>query len=120
MRSEQGATTTWERWDGKDSRNHPMFGGGLTWFYNTLAGVNIDESQPGYKHVVIKPQLLKDLEQVTYSKMTPYGMLKVDISHKDFNGQMRVTVTVGATATVWVPGAEMSEIIGQGIYNFEF
>ena len=117
---EQGATTTWERWDGKDSRNHPMFGGGLTWFYNTLAGVNIDESQPGYKHVVIKPQLLKDLEQVTYSKMTPYGMLKVEISHKDFNGHMRVTVPVGATATVWVPGAEMSEIIGQGIYNFEF
>ena len=57
---------------------------------------------------------------MTYSKMTPYGMLKVEISHKDFNGQMTVTVPVGSTATVWVPGAEMSEIIGQGIYNFEF
>ena len=117
---EQGATTTWERWDGKDSRNHPMFGGGLTWFYNTLAGVNIDESMPGYRHVVIKPLLLKDLEQVTYSKMTPYGKLKVEIEHKDFSGMMTVTVPVGATATVWVPGSESSSTVGQGIYNFKF
>ena len=117
---EQGATTTWERWDGKDSRNHPMFGGGLTWFYNTLAGVNIDESMPGYRHVVIKPLLLKDLEQVTYSKMTPYGKLKVEIEHKGFSGMMTVTVPVGATATVWVPGSESSSTVGQGIYNFKF
>lgn len=117
---EQGATTTWERWDGKDSRNHPMFGGGLTWFYNTLAGVNIDESEPGYKHIVIRPLLLKDLEQVTYSKMTPYGKLKVEIEHKGFSGMMTVTVPVGATATVWVPGSESSGTVGQGIYNFKF
>lgn len=117
---EQGATTTWERWDGKDSRNHPMFGGGLTWFYNTLAGVNIDESMPGYRHVVIRPLLLKDLEQVTYSKMTPYGKLKVKIEHKGFSGMMTVTVPVGATATVWVPGSESSSTVGQGIYNFKF
>jgi alpha-L-rhamnosidase len=117
---EQGATTTWERWDGKDSRNHPMFGGGLTWFYNTLAGVNIDEAKPGYKHIVIRPLLLKDLEQVTYSKMTPYGQLKVEIEHKGFSGMMTVTVPVGATATVWVPGSESSSTVGQGIYNFKF
>ena len=117
---EQGATTTWERWDGKDSRNHPMFGGGLTWFYNTLAGVNIDESMPGYRHVVIRPLLLQDLEQVTYSKMTPYGKLKVEIEHKGFSGMMTVTVPVGATATVWVPGSESSSTVGQGIYNFKF
>ena len=117
---EQGATTTWERWDGKDSRNHPMFGGGLTWFYNTLAGVNIDESSPGYKHTIIKPHLLKELEQVTYSKMTPYGLLKVEISHKDFSGTMTVTVPVGTSATVWVPGSETSSTVCQGVHEFKF
>ena len=35
---EQGATTSWEQWNGSDSRNHPMFGGGLTWFSKMLAG----------------------------------------------------------------------------------
>lgn len=80
-----------------------MFGGGLTWFYNTLAGVNIDESQPGYRHTVIRPLLLKGLEEVKYSKMTPYGLLSVEISHKDFCGRMTVIVPVGSTATVCLP-----------------
>lgn len=117
---EQGATTTWERWDGKDSRNHPMFGGGLTWFYNTLAGVNIDETQPGYKHTIIKPLLLKDLEQVTYSKMTPYGQLKVEIEHKDFTGKMTVTVPVGATADVYLPHTCAPQRLSQGTYTLMF
>ena len=117
---EQGATTTWERWDGKDSHNHPMFGGGLTWFYNTLAGVNIDESQPGYRHVVIRPLLLKDLTNVCYSKMTPYGLLKVEILHENFSGQMTVIVPVGATATVYLPHSCTPQKLSQGTYTFTF
>lgn len=116
---EQGATTTWERWDGKDSRNHPMFGGGLTWFYNTLAGVNIDESQPGYRHTVIRPLLLKGLEEVKYSKMTPYGLLSVEISHKDFCGRMTVIVPVGSTATVCLPHSSPVHLV-QGTHILTF
>jgi hypothetical protein len=33
---------------------------------------------------------------------------------------MTVTVPVGATATVWVPGSESSSTVDQGIYNFKF
>ena len=47
----QGATVTWEHWDGHSSRNHPMFGGGLTWLYRVLAGVNSDKENPGFKKV---------------------------------------------------------------------
>lgn len=39
---ELGATTTRESWDEKGSHNHPMFGGGLVWFYRKLAGMNTD------------------------------------------------------------------------------
>lgn len=117
---EQGATTTWEKWDGKDSRNHPMFGGALTWYYNTLAGVNIDESKPGYKNLIIKPILVKELEQIKYSKMTPYGNLSVEISHKDFKGEMIVTIPVGSTATVFLPGIENSLKLAQGTHIIKF
>ena len=117
---EQGATTTWERWDGKDSRNHPMFGGGLTWYYNTLAGVNVDEDQPGYRHVIIKPILVKELEHILYSKITPYGKLQVEINHKDLSGEMKVTVPVGSTATVYLPGSAQPHMLSQGTYVFDF
>jgi alpha-L-rhamnosidase len=117
---EQGATTTWEKWDGKDSRNHPMFGGALTWYYNTLAGVNIDESKPGYKNVIIRPILVKDLENITYSKMTPYGNLSVEIRHKNFTGEMTITIPVGSTATVHLPGIENSLTLIQGTHKIKF
>ena len=115
---EQGATTTWEKWDGKDSRNHPMFGGALTWYYNTLAGVNIDESRPGYKNIIIKPLLVKDLENITYSKMTPYGKLSVDIRHENFTGEMTVTIPVGSSATVHILGNSYSLV--QGTHTIKF
>jgi hypothetical protein len=63
---------------------------------------------------------LKELEQVTYSKITPYGLLKVEMSHKDFSGAMTVTVPVGTSATVWVPGSETSSIVCQGVHEFKF
>ena len=30
---ELGATTSWEQWSTEGSHNHPMFGGGLVWYY---------------------------------------------------------------------------------------
>ena len=77
----QGATTTWEQWNGKDSRNHPMFGGGLTWFYRTIAGVYADEQQPGFRHIIIKPQLPEKLDQASYSTITPYGKVSSEVSN---------------------------------------
>ena len=52
---EQGATVTWENWNGQDSRNHPMFGGGLGWFYRDLAGLRATE--PGFRRFDLRPQV---------------------------------------------------------------
>lgn len=100
---EQGATVTWEHWDGRSSRNHPMFGGALPWFYRTLAGVNTDESNPGYRHIIVKPALVDDLSTVYYSNTTPYGKVVSDIKKSADRLEMNVTVPVGSHATVYIP-----------------
>ena len=111
---EQGATTTWEQWDGSGSRNHPMFGGGLVWFYRVLAGMNADPEAPGYKHILIKPQPAGDITFVTYSNETPYGRASVAWKKDAAKFDLDVIVPVGSTATVYVPASGVSEVTESG------
>ena len=128
---EQGATTTWEQWNGRDSRNHPMFGGGLTWYSRVLAGVDTDPWEPGFKHIIIRPIPSKELTDVEYSTMTPYGKVASHVSHDGKSVKMEVTIPFGSRATVYVPrsveeaaGKPMSDDsytvreIGPGIWTF--
>ena len=100
---EQGATTTWEEWNGNNSRNHPMFGGGLVWFYRKLAGMQADPASPGYKHIIFRPQPAGDVTWVSYGNRTPYGNAGIEWSRRNEAFEMEVMVPVGATATVYVP-----------------
>ena len=111
---EQGATVTWEHWNGESSRNHPMFGGGLNWFYRTLAGVKTDENEPGYKHIIIKPELPEKLDFAFYSKTTPYGKVVSEIKKNNGRIEMNVTVPVGSYATVYIPVSDNSDVTESG------
>jgi len=111
----QGATVTWEHWNGESSRNHPMFGGGLNWFYRILAGVNADENEPGYRHIIIKPQLAEKLDDVYYSNMTPYGKVVSQVKKNAGNRLvMNITVPVGSYATVYIPVSDNSIVTESG------
>jgi alpha-L-rhamnosidase len=111
---EQGATTTWEQWDGSGSRNHPMFGGGIVWFYRKLAGLNADLEKPGYKHIIFKPQPASDLTSAAYSNQTPYGLASVDWKKEGSIFKMFIKVPVGSTATVFIPASEGGKILENG------
>ena len=115
----QGATVTWEAWDGSNSHNHPMFGGGLVSLYRDFAGVRIDEEHPGYRHVVIRPFLSPSLPRVGYEKMTPYGLLRSEVRRERDGYRLTVTVPVGITATVVLPNRE-PETLAQGTHTLIF
>lgn len=115
---EQGATTTWENWDGRDSRNHPMFGGGIGWYYRDLAGLRIKE--PGFKSFEIRPVVPEGLEWVEYTHETTYGEVMIKWEHKDGKFNLECTIPVGTTATVWMPtanGYQQHDVVS-GDYNF--
>jgi alpha-L-rhamnosidase len=70
---DQGATTIWERWDSytkergfhsdisMNSFNHYAYGAVSEWMYRYMAGINPDENNPGFKHILISP--LPDVRQ---------------------------------------------------------
>ena len=110
----QGATTTWEQWDGNYSRNHPMFGGCLTWFPRMLAGVNVTNEGAGYRHFRVEPVPTATADSVFYSLRSPQGTVSSRVVSRD--GRLRdleVTVPVGSRATVVLP-ADARRIVETG------
>ena len=100
---ELGSTTTRERWDEGGSFNHPMFGGGLVWFYRNLAGMQADPEQPGYRHIIFKPQPVDRLTHVKYFNRTSYGVAGIVWRNSEGTFSMEIEVPVSCSATIHVP-----------------
>jgi alpha-L-rhamnosidase len=101
---EQGANTLWQDWDGKMSHNHIMFGSVSEWFYQSLAGINPDDTQPGFKHINFRPEFLGNLDWVSAEHESLYGKIVSSWERKEEDQViMRVAVPVNASATVFAP-----------------
>lgn len=111
---ELGSTTTREKWNEENSHNHPMFGGGLVWFYRNLAGMQADPDQPGYRHIIFRPQPVDQLEYATYTNTTPYGEGGITWRNEEESFKMDITVPVSSSATVYVPAEDQTNILEGG------
>ena len=112
---ELGATTSWENWDTGGSHNHPMFGGGLTWYYRKLAGMQTDENEAGYKHLIFKPQLANEISFAKYYNETVLGEAGIHWQKAESGFSMNVTVPVGARASIYVPCEDGQRVIESGV-----
>jgi alpha-L-rhamnosidase len=99
----RGATTLWEDWGDGSSRNHIMFGDISAWFYQYLAGIQIDPAQPGFKHIVIRPRPVGDLAWVRAKTESSFGPVASAWRKDGPTLTLNVTVPVNTTATVYVP-----------------
>jgi alpha-L-rhamnosidase len=108
-----GATTVWERWnsmlpDGSinpgqmTSFNHYALGAVADWMHRRVAG--LAAAAPGYRRLVIRPEVNARLTHAEARHLTPYGEASVSWKRVDGQLQLVVTVPVGATAEVHVPG----------------
>ncbi|MDA0196379.1 MAG: hypothetical protein O2951_15285 [Bacteroidetes bacterium] len=107
---EQGTTTTREAWDDGGSHNHPMFGGGLVWFYRKLAGMSADPEQPGYRHIIFRPQPVDEVTFTKYYNNTIYGEAGIHWRKEGDEFTMNVKVPVGCTATVYIPAENEADV----------
>lgn len=81
-----GATTIWERWDGLESHDHPMFGGCLRHLYEGFLGIRQAYGTGGYSSVTVEPQMPEGLGYISGSLETPAGEIKVSLRRE--NGQI--------------------------------
>jgi len=125
----QGATTTWERWDsyrhdggfdtsGMNSFNHYTFGSIGEWLMSGLLGIERDESSPaaaGFRRFILNPQ---HGGTITYAKGhydSMSGRISSDWTRND-NGtfEYKFTVPANTVATVFIPSASADSAVLEG------
>lgn len=118
---EQGATTIWERWDGyvegrgfqdpgMNSFNHYAIGAVVEWIYRNVAGINLDTAQPGFKHVVIRPQPGGSLTwaRATYDSIR--GPIRSAWKLQPEGFRLEVEIPPNTTAAVYVPAEDPAAV----------
>lgn len=100
---------TWpEEWAGSDSRMHGCLNGIGGWFQRGLAGIQPDDSAPGYRKFTVRPAFVGDLTSVSAYHISPYG--RIDVKWKKTNNTITLDVTVppNCSATVYLPSKDAS------------
>ncbi len=100
---ENGATTTWEHWNGDRSRIHNCYNGVGSWFYQAVGGIRSAENVPAYRQVLIQPQIPEGITWAKTFKETPYGKLVVNWELKEKVMELNVEIPVGSEAGVVIP-----------------
>ena len=115
------ATTIWERWDcdtqgsGMNSEALLILSGNLdAWFYQTLAGLNYDPAQPGFKHVILKPRPLGDLTWAKAHHDSLYGRIASAWQRTATTFDWQITVPPNTTASVHVPTPDAASVTESG------
>jgi len=103
----KGATTIWELWNsdtagpGMNSRNHFCLGAVGQWFYESLAG--IDMEAPGFRRIRIRPRPVGGLTWARASVESMYGTIGSGWELRGGNLHMSVRIPWNTTARIYVP-----------------
>jgi alpha-L-rhamnosidase len=120
---EHGATTMLETWNaaakpGKDqggvSYNHPNFGSVGEWFFEYLAGIQPDETHPGFKHFTIRPCVPETLAWAGAEYRSVHGLIRSRWEKHGDTLALDITVPANTTATVFFPAKDSALVTESG------
>lgn len=111
-----GATTLTEQWDPRKgaSWNHFMMGQIDEWFFNSLAGINIDFSGK----ITISPNPVGDLKYVKASTLTNNGKVSVEWNRKGNKFSMKVVIPENSDAEIKLPEKVETIKVKGGVHKF--
>ncbi|MAZ27470.1 MAG: alpha-L-rhamnosidase [Cytophagaceae bacterium] len=136
-----GATTIWERWDGRkpdgtfqtpgmNSFNHYAYGAIGNWMYRELAGINSSEviGETGYKKIILTPHFKNNyaservandndsatLTDVSGSLETYYGIIESTWKLNENTVTYEVKIPVNTIAEIHLPSAQAATLTING------
>lgn len=116
---EHDATTIWELWNGNtaspkmNSQNHVMLLGDLlVWYYENLAGIK--SAAPGFKQIVMKPEIIEGLNHVNASYQSIYGLIKSNWTKTAGQFIWNISIPPNTSAIVHLPAESRKAITEKG------
>jgi alpha-L-rhamnosidase len=117
----KGATTMWELWNGDtadsgmNSRNIVMLTGDLNiWLHEYLGGIRPDPEAPGFKKIIIKPEVVGGLIWAKVNYDSIHGAIRSEWHQSAGRFDLRVTIPANTTATVYLPAKDIQSTTENG------
>ena len=101
-----------------NSFNHYAYGAIGAWLYASVAGIDIDPQNPGYKHILFKPHPGKGLTAARAFLHSMYGGILSDWRISEGKFEWEVIVPPNTNASIYLPGSETPQEVGSGQYHF--
>ncbi|MFC4210867.1 family 78 glycoside hydrolase catalytic domain [Pedobacter lithocola] len=102
-----GATTLHENWDMQATRdisdNHMMFGEIGGWFFKGIGGIKVDEDNPGFKNILLKPHFVDGLNHFEASHDGPFGRIISSWKRTVKGVAYNVTIPANSSASLEIP-----------------
>jgi len=113
----KGATALTESWAALErvSNNHLMLGHLMEWFYSGLGGIDQSETSVAYKEILIAPQIINSIDDVSATFKSPYGTIVSKWSKTAEGTRVEVEIPVNTSALLVLPVEEGNEIMENGI-----
>ncbi len=83
-----------------NSFNHYAYGAIGEWMYRVMAGVEADESAPGFRHSIYYPRIGGGLDYVNTTYRSIYGENKVQWSVTGECVELKVQIPANTTASI--------------------
>jgi len=97
-----------------NSFNHYAYGAVGDWMYRVGAGIEIDELEPAYKHILIQPQPGGGFTRARASHESLYGTVSSAWELNNRELQLIVQVPPNTRATVRLPKAVLGKVNESG------
>ena len=91
-----------------NSFSHYAFGSVAEWMFQHAVG--IDTGDAGYRNIIIKPAISKEMDYINGSYKSINGNISSTWNWKGREVQMNIEIPVNTTAKVYIPTSEISNI----------
>jgi alpha-L-rhamnosidase len=86
-----------------NSFNHYAYGAIGAWMYGTVAGLELDPSEPGYRHIFFRPRPGGSITWAEARLKTAQGEAGIRWDLKDASLELKLQVPANARATLLPP-----------------